>query len=54
MRVLMPLPDHDFDVTEVAVPWKVLSEAGHEPKVFYDGLILTAWRLGRYYRTYPA
>jgi putative intracellular protease/amidase len=30
MRVLMPLPDHDYDVTEVAVPWKVLSEAGHE------------------------
>jgi len=30
MRVLMPLPDRDFDVTEVAVPWKVLSEAGHE------------------------
>ena len=30
MRVLMPLPDHDFDVTEVAVPWKVLSGAGHE------------------------
>ncbi len=27
--VLMPLPDHDFDVTEVAVPWKVLTEAGH-------------------------
>ncbi len=30
MRVLMPLPDNDFDVTEVAVPWKVLSAAGHE------------------------
>ena len=29
-RVLLPLPDHDFDVTEVAVPWKLLSEAGHE------------------------
>jgi putative intracellular protease/amidase len=25
----MPLPDRDFDVTEVAVPWKLLSEAGH-------------------------
>ena len=23
-RVLVPLPDHDFDVTEVAVPWKAL------------------------------
>lgn len=27
--VLMPLPDRDFDVTEVAVPWKLLTEAGH-------------------------
>ena len=26
----MPLPDRDFDVTEVAVPWKLLREAGHE------------------------
>jgi putative intracellular protease/amidase len=26
----MPLPDHDFDVTEVAVPWKLLREAGHD------------------------
>ena len=30
MRVLLPLPDRDFDVTEVAVPWAVLREAGHE------------------------
>jgi len=30
VRVLIPLPDHDFDVTEVAVPWKLLTEAGHE------------------------
>ena len=30
MKVLMPLPDHDFDVTEVAVPWRVLTDAGHE------------------------
>lgn len=28
-HVLIPLPDHDFDVTEVAVPWKLLVEAGH-------------------------
>ena len=27
--VLMPLPDHDFDVTEVAVPWKLLTQAGY-------------------------
>jgi putative intracellular protease/amidase len=30
MRVLMPVPDRDFDVTEVAVPWRILTEAGHE------------------------
>src|SRR5678815_3922633 len=29
-RILFPLPDRDFDVTEVAVPWKLLVEAGHE------------------------
>ena len=29
-RILMPLPDHGFDVTEVAVPWRVLTDAGHE------------------------
>jgi len=26
--VLLPLPDRDFDVTEVAVPWKLLTRAG--------------------------
>ncbi|GAB2515312.1 type 1 glutamine amidotransferase domain-containing protein [Nocardia heshunensis] len=30
MRVLMPVPDADFDVTEVAVPWRILTDAGHE------------------------
>jgi putative intracellular protease/amidase len=29
-RVLVPLPDNDFDITEVAVPWKLLSRAGCE------------------------
>lgn len=29
-RILMPLPDTDFDPTEVAAPWKVLTDAGHE------------------------
>jgi putative intracellular protease/amidase len=29
-RVLVPLPDNDFDVTEVAVPWRLLTRAGHE------------------------
>jgi putative intracellular protease/amidase len=27
-RVLFPLPDRDFDTTEVAVPWRVLRDAG--------------------------
>jgi putative intracellular protease/amidase len=30
VRVLIPLPDRDFDTTEVAVPWRLLSERGHE------------------------
>lgn len=29
-RVLLPLPTHDFDVTEVVVPWATLTRAGHE------------------------
>ena len=29
-RVLMPLPDEGFDVTEVAVPWRVLTLEEHE------------------------
>jgi len=29
-RILLPLPDRDFDVTEVAVPWKMATVAGHE------------------------
>jgi len=28
--VLLPLPDRDFDVTEVAVPWRLLTRAGHQ------------------------
>ena len=27
--ILIPLPDRDFDTTEVAVPWRLLTEAGH-------------------------
>jgi putative intracellular protease/amidase len=30
VRVLIPLPDRDFDPTEVAVPWRVLCDAGHQ------------------------
>lgn len=29
-RILIPLPDTDFDTTEVAVPWRLLTRAGHE------------------------
>ncbi len=29
-QILIPLPDVDFDVTEVAVPWHLLRAAGHE------------------------
>ncbi len=29
MRILVPLPAHDFDPSEVAVSWKVLRAAGH-------------------------
>lgn len=29
-RVLVPLPDHDFDVTEVSIPWKRFVEQGYE------------------------
>lgn len=28
-HVAIPLPDQDFDVTEVAVPWRLLVDAGH-------------------------
>lgn len=28
--MLIPLPDRDFDVTEVAVPWRILRDAGHQ------------------------
>lgn len=29
MRLLMPVPDTDFDTTEVAVPWRLLTDLGH-------------------------
>src|SRR5690348_3728205 len=29
-RILVPVPDRDFDLTEVAVPWKLLDEAKHQ------------------------
>src|SRR5438067_2316099 len=53
--VLFPLPDRDFDVTEVAVPCKLLVEAGHEPvfateagaKPACDPLLLTGVVFGK-------
>jgi len=30
MKILLPLPDRDFDTTEVAVPWRLLTELGHQ------------------------
>lgn len=29
-KILFPLPDHDFDLTEVAVPWKLFKNKGYE------------------------
>jgi putative intracellular protease/amidase len=29
-RALIPLPSRDFDPTEVSVPWRALTDAGHE------------------------
>ena len=29
-RILMPLPDTDFDVTETSVPWRLLTRDGHD------------------------
>jgi putative intracellular protease/amidase len=29
-RILVPLPDRDFDPTEAAVPWRLLTRAGHD------------------------
>lgn len=30
MKIIIPIPSHDFDPTEVAVSWKVLHDAGHQ------------------------
>jgi putative intracellular protease/amidase len=29
VKLLMPVPDTDFDTTEVAVPWRLLTDLGH-------------------------
>ena len=53
-KILIPLPSYGFDPTEVAIPWKVLNEAGfdivfatpdgHEARA--DRLMLCGERLG--------
>ena len=30
MKILIAIPNQDFDPTEVAVTWQVLKQAGHE------------------------
>ncbi len=56
--ILFPLPDRDFDVTEYAVPWQMLSNAGHHcvfatqagtagPVPACDPLLITGVVLGR-------
>jgi putative intracellular protease/amidase len=54
-RVVIPLPDRDFDTTEVSVPWKLLTSAGHEvifatekgAKPTCDPLLLTGVVFGK-------
>jgi len=29
-KILIPLPDNDFDLTEVAVPWKLFVQQNHQ------------------------
>ncbi|MDC0893267.1 type 1 glutamine amidotransferase domain-containing protein [Pseudomonadales bacterium] len=56
-KVLIPLPSYGFDPTEVAIPWKLLSEAGFEPvfispagtqasldKRMLKGIVLGGWK----------
>jgi putative intracellular protease/amidase len=37
VRVLLPVPDRDFDTTEVAVPWRSLLEGGHSVTFATEG-----------------
>jgi putative intracellular protease/amidase len=36
-RILVPLPDNDFDITEVSVPWKLVTRAGHSVTFSTEG-----------------
>jgi peptide/nickel transport system substrate-binding protein len=44
MRVLIPLPDTDFDVTEVAVPWRLLRDPATQ---FHRGPVNRELGMGR-------
>jgi hypothetical protein len=46
LRVLMPLPDDDFDPSESAVPWKIMQEHGIDV-VFATGMFsFIRWLIG--------
>lgn len=61
-KVLMPLPRHDFDPTESAVPWKILKQSGVEvvfatpntQKASCDPLMLSGKGLGIFAATLVA
>lgn len=38
-RIWIPLPDRDFDVTEVAVPWRLLTRARTYPAYVEDEVV---------------
>ncbi len=54
-RVILPLPDRDFDVTEVAVPWRLLTRRGvdvvfateHADEAAADPLLLRGVLFGK-------
>ncbi len=62
MKILIPLPRYGFDPTEVAIPWKILSEHGIEvlfatpagERATADRLMLTGDRLGLWKRVLKA
>ncbi len=37
VRILMPLPDHDFDPTEAAIPWKACTAQGWQVVLATEG-----------------
>lgn len=53
-KVLIPIPSYGFDPTEVAIPWKLLSQKGNDvvfatpngKKASPDNCMLTGEKLG--------